>query len=166
MKKILVWFLMLSLLGLPGQVYAEKKGAEIIIQKREGLKVRGELISVKENALLLMEKKSGTDVSVEVDQIKSVVLVKKSKPNYVFFGGLLVGSALGGYLGVTLYGSGEEALAVMLGALGAAAFASLGGLLFGGTSSDEAISFEGKTDSQIQDILKKLRNAARVKNLQ
>lgn len=166
MKKFFTLFVIFFFLILQANLYSEKKGAELIIQKRGGLKVRGELIAVKEESLLLMERETGGDVSVDVKEIRAVVIVKKPKLNYGFFGGLLVGGALGGYLGATMYGPGETALAVMFGALGAAAFATLGGFIFGAVSTDEAIYFYGKSDAEIQDILKRLRSMARVKNLQ
>jgi len=166
MKKFFTLFIISFFLILQGNLYAEKKGAEIVIQKRGGVKIRGELIAVKEDSLLLMERESGSDVSVAVREIRSIVIVKKPKLNYAFFGGLLVGGALGGYLGATMYGPGEEALAVMLGVLGAVTFATLSGVIFGSASSDETIYFYGKSDAEIQDILEKLRNMARVRNLQ
>jgi hypothetical protein len=166
MKKFYALFIIFFFLILQGNLYAEKKGAEIVIQKRGGLNVRGELIAVKEDSLLLMERESGSDVSVDIREIRTIVIVKKPKLNYGFFGGLLVGGALGGYLGVTMYGPREEALAVMLGALGAAAFATLGGFIFGSASPGETIYFYGKSEPEIQDILEKLRNMARVRNLQ
>jgi hypothetical protein len=165
MKKFLALFLVCSFLILQGNVYAEKKGAELIVQKREGTQFRGELIAIRENSLLLMERESGADISVDIEEIKTIIVVKKPKPNYGFFGGLLVGGALGGYVGATMYGPGEGALAIMLGVLGAVAFASLGGLVFGTTSPDETIRFEGKTDAQIQAIWKELHKLARIKNL-
>jgi hypothetical protein len=166
MKKFFTLVLIFSLLILRGDLSADVKGAEIVVQKRGGVKVRGELIAVKENSLLLMERESGADVSVDVKLVRTVVIVKKAKLNYGFFGGLLAGGALGGYFGATMYGPGEEALAVMVGALGAVAFASLGGFIFGSASSGETINFYGKSDTEIQDTLKKLRDMARVKDLQ
>jgi hypothetical protein len=166
MKKFFTLVLIFSLLILQGVLYADVKGAEIIVHKRGGVKVRGELIAVKENSLLLMERESGNDVSVDVKEVRTVVIKKKPKLNYGFFGGLLVGGALGGYLGTTMYGPGEEALAVMLGALGAVTFATLGGFIFGSASSGETIYFYGKSDTEIHDTLKRLRDMARVKDLQ
>jgi len=157
---------MISLMILQGTMNAEEKGTELVLQKRNGQKVRGELIAVKESSLLLVEQESGADLSVEIKQIKTIVIVKKPRLNYAFFGGLLVGGALGGYLGATMYGSGEEALAIMLGALGAVAFATLGGLISGASSSESTLHLLGKTDQEIQDILEKLRNIARVKHVQ
>jgi hypothetical protein len=37
----------------------EKRGATLIIQKKDGQQVKGELIAVKENSLLLKEAESG-----------------------------------------------------------------------------------------------------------
>jgi len=64
MRKTIAMFFVFSLLCLSGSLYAEKKGAEIVVQKIDGQQARGELIAVKEDSLLLMEKESGVDMSV------------------------------------------------------------------------------------------------------
>jgi len=49
-----------------------KHGDELMIQKRDGLDVRGELIAVKQNSLLLLESDSSADVSVGIsDTVES-----------------------------------------------------------------------------------------------
>jgi hypothetical protein len=74
----------------------KKKGADLIIQKKDGRYERGELIAVKENSLLLMERNSGADVTVDVGDIRVITIVKKSK----FLTGAGTGLLIGGGIGV------------------------------------------------------------------
>jgi len=65
MKKIIPLFLVFSLLALSGNLLAkERRGAELIVQKKDGQQVRGELITVKEHSLLLLDSK-GKDASID-----------------------------------------------------------------------------------------------------
>ena len=79
MRKTVAVLLVFSLLLISGRLYAEKKGAEIVIHKMDDQQVKGELIAVKQNSLLLKESGSGVDVSVRVGDIRKVTIVKKSK---------------------------------------------------------------------------------------
>ena len=66
MKKFVTLFLAFSILMLSVPLTAkERKGADLLIQKKDGAQVRGELIAMKENSLLLMERDSGADVTVD-----------------------------------------------------------------------------------------------------
>ena len=48
---------MFSILALSGNLFAkERKGADLIVQRTDGTKVRGELIAIKENSLLMNRK--------------------------------------------------------------------------------------------------------------
>jgi hypothetical protein len=42
----------------------ERRGAKLLITKKDGGKIEGELIAVKENSLLVLTKWTGRDVSV------------------------------------------------------------------------------------------------------
>jgi hypothetical protein len=70
MKKFTDLFLVFCILALSGNLFAkERKGADLIIQKKEGQQVRGELIAVKENSLLLLERESGADMPVDIGDV-------------------------------------------------------------------------------------------------
>ena len=69
-----------------------EKGADLIIQKRDGTQVRGELIAVKQNSLLLMLGDSGFDASVDIEDIFAISFIKKSKALEGFGLGLLIGA--------------------------------------------------------------------------
>ena len=79
-RKIVSLLLILCLVVLSTNLYAKKKrGAELIVQKRDGLEVQGELIAVKEDSLLIKEAKSEADVTVDVSDIRNIRVSKKSK---------------------------------------------------------------------------------------
>lgn len=56
----------------------QKHGTKLIVQKRDGQEIRGELIAVKHNSLLLLEFESAAEVSIEIIDIKVIKVSKKS----------------------------------------------------------------------------------------
>lgn len=166
MKKFVSLFLVFSLVVLSGNLYAKKKGAEIMVQKKDGQQVRGELITVKENLLLLLETK-GADVSVDIEDVRKITIMRKSKAGK----GAIYGAILGAFFttifivedqsqprsydfGVYLRGS-----VVFIGG-----GALLGALIALDSGKDETIQIQGKSDSEIKEILEKLRKKARIRN--
>ncbi len=164
MKKAVSLVLVFSILLLSGNLFAQgRKGADLIIQKKDGTQVRGELIAVKENSILLMERDSGADVTVDIGNIKMIPIVKKPK---LWLGaglGLLAGAAAG----ALSYGSYYYFVqGFYFGAIGAGIGLFLGFFVGAAVRIDKKIQFEGKSDSEIQEILEKLRKKARVRNVQ
>jgi hypothetical protein len=93
MKKFISIILVFSLLILSGNLYAKgRRGTNLIITKKNGSIVKGELIAVKENSLLLKESKSAMDRTVEVSDI---AIIKKRTKIGAYVGGFL--GALAGY---------------------------------------------------------------------
>lgn len=76
-----------------------KHGAKLIVTKKDGWQMEGELITVKPNSLLLLDA-GGKDLSVDIADIKVIRTVKKSKVGK----GALTGSLIGGGLGVLAVG--------------------------------------------------------------
>jgi hypothetical protein len=164
MRKAISVVLVFSVLLLSGTMFAKgKEGADLMIQKKDGQQVRGELIAVKKSSLLLMERNSGADVSFIIDDIRVIRIVKKSKA--------LLGGAAGALIcggGLWLYGSTQstfdfyEVWPIL-------ALVAAGGLVIGGAVGivvgiDKIIHIEGKSDTEIQEILEKLRKKARIRN--
>lgn len=139
----------------------KRKGAELIVQKKDGQQVRGELIAVKKSSLLLLDSE-GADVSIDIADIKVIRIVKKSKAILGASSGLLIGGGGGALLGQAA--SDTESPNVWI--LGALIFGGLGLLIGAGTGAllgiDETIKIEGKSDSEIEDILEKLSKKARI----
>nr|NIM58563.1 hypothetical protein [Candidatus Aminicenantes bacterium] len=75
-KKFLALFLIFYLMMLPTSLYAKKRGAKILVTKKDGQQIQGELITVKPNSLLLLDTE-GKDVSVDIADIKVIKIVKK-----------------------------------------------------------------------------------------
>lgn len=172
MKKITALFLVLSILALSENMYAEKKGANLIIQRVDRIRVRGELIAVKKDSLLLLERESVAGVTVDIGDIEVIKIVRGSRVLVGGITGLLFGGVIGFLIG---YPQGDEGGFVIVskpqaGAIGAA----IGGVscaLFGagiGAAVGEykTIQVEGKSDVEIQRILEYLRKKARIRNSQ
>lgn len=174
MKKSISLFLVCSILNIScatisptsAEIGSKKKGADLIIQKTDGIQVRGWLIAVKENSLLLMERDSGADVSVDVINIRVITHVRKSKGSKVV--GIAIASCLVVYFGTIVWADvfGPQELAEQnppfLGLI-----AGLIGFIAGEfLVKDKTIHIEGKSDPEILEILEKLRKKARVRNSQ
>ena len=79
MKRPLAFLLIFSAVILSGNLHAEKKGVDLILKKKNGQQVRGELIAVKKDSLLLLDREQGADVTVMIEDINSIKIEKKSK---------------------------------------------------------------------------------------
>ena len=147
-----------------------KHGAKLLITKKDGQLIEGELISVKPNSLLLLDPE-GKDVSVGIADIKVIRIVKKSKAGKGALYGLLIGGAAGALLG---FASGDdesgfftftaEEKALMGGASWGIAGLILGGIAGLTSGKDKTIQIEGMTDSEIKEALDKLRKKARIRD--
>jgi len=177
-KKFRALFLMFSLMILSANLYAERKGAEIVIQKNDGKQVRGELIVVKKTSLLLKESDSGADASVDIGDTKVIKIVKKSAAGWGALSGLLVGGGLGYGLGRKASSaqydnwfpaissiSATLAITLSIGLYGLVG-AGIGALIGSEIKGKEVIQIEGKSDHEIREALEKLRSKARIKNYQ
>ena len=180
MKRFISLFLVFSVLTLSMPLTAkERKGADLIIQKTDGMQLMGELIAVKENSLVLLDRESGADVIVSIRDIGVIKIAKKSKALVGAGIGLLLGGgagAIGGLLVGRLiespkYVAWEEAKPIHEYVISAAAIGACIGAAIGAFSGSEAgkektIQFAGKSDSEIQEILEELRKKTRIKNAQ
>ena len=173
-KKFIALFLVFSLMAINCASLRttggkrEKHGAELIVTKKNGYQIEGELITVKKDSLLLLFARR-MDVSVGIEEIKVITIVKKSTfwkgPGL----GLLIGGGIGGIMGGILGSSLEEES-------GTASWAMLGGVVFGITGyilgeilgtkkgKDKSIQIEGMSDSEIQETLDQLRKKARIRD--
>ena len=164
MKKFISLFLVVSILLLSGNLFAkERKGADLIIQRTDGTQVRGELIAVKQNSLLLLGRDTGADVTVDIGDINIITIVKKSGVGL----GLVIGGAagaLGGYIGSSVFWQVDirQTWTLVGGVIGLVSGALIGKAI----SRPKTIQLEGKSDSEIKEIMEKLRKKARVKNSQ
>lgn len=176
-KKFVSLFLVFSLLALSSNLMAkERRGADLLIQKKDGKQVRGELIAVKQNSLLLKDSESGADESVDIKDVKVIKIVKKSLTYELGIGGFLLGAITLGLLHSEIV-KREEVKGEEIGkatqhqvwrtsGLGGV-IGSLAGIIIGtAVGIDKTIQIEGKPDSEIKEILEKLRNKARIPEFQ
>ncbi len=169
-KKLVSVFFAFSLVFLSTSLYAkERRGANIIITKKDGGQISGELITVKAQSLPLQDP-AGTDASVDVAEISGIQISKKSK----FWKGALIGALIGlgssALIGVTV-GDWEDSVGdnVVFSVIIFAPYSVSAGALVGGVISSSKKSkfrFEGMSDSEIQKTLTKLRKKARILNFQ
>lgn len=144
-----------------------KHGAELLIMKKDGQQLRGELIAVKQDSLILLV--SGIDSTVDIKDTRMIKVLKKSK----FLKGAGIGFVIGGISG-TLYGllamSGEDSdewanffrmLLTLVAAAGGGGIGFITGGVIGLLAGiDKTIEVEGKSDLEIIEILEKLRSRA------
>lgn len=171
MKKIVVLFLVCTLIATSPNLLAKKKrGVDLIIQKKDGQEISGELISIKrDSSLLLKIKDSGIDSTVDLDEIRTITIVKKSAAFYGVLSGFLVGS-VGGSLIVHYQHRGSERekgrdtfiAGGIFGLLGAVLGAIIGGI----SGKDKTILVEGMSEREKLEFLEKLSSRARVPDFQ
>lgn len=193
MRRFIALFLVISFLGMNCATYergeglslepGQKPGAKLVIQKKDGQQLRGELITVKQNSLLLKESESGVDVSSDIWDIETVIIEKKSKALLGVGVGFALGAATGTLIGYSMgdtdgastsLGAGmltqllgsAEFKAICTGLVGGILGAIIGGIIGSRSGTDERIQIEGKSDSEIKKILEDLRKKARVPNFQ
>ena len=163
-------FLIIIIFSICGQMSAKdrKKGAHVMIQKKDGKTIIGELLTVKSDVIILMNSLDQTGITQSVNDIKKITIVKKGR----FFKGLGLGLIIGGGSGAVLglasgddkpgflsMTAGEKAAAggLGLGILGALA----GGILGAIKGIDESVVLEGRTPKDMSRILKKLNSKSR-----
>lgn len=151
-----------------------RTGAIINVQKTDNQIVKGELIAVrkKDNSLILLHEKMG-EMYVDIKDIKIIQMYLGTKAKEGATIGLLVGGLTGVILGFSSgddppgwfsFTSAEKAffLGLCYGAIG-----SLVGLCIGSSiSNNVTILIEGRSDTEINEILEELRKLARVPEFQ
>jgi hypothetical protein len=158
--------------AIPSAAKEKRKGAEVLILKKDGQRIKAELLAVKEGRLILMDASNFSDVTCAVEDIQSLCLVKRTK----ILKGLGLGSLSGGIAGSGLgllsgndkpgfmsFTAGQKAVLLGLG------LAAMGGII-GGVSGaiigiDESVDLEGRSSEDIEGILRKLDREARFPQL-
>ena len=184
-QRFISLFLIISLLILPMTLTAnDRRGVNLELYKvksqaepemeetpweRVGPDIKGELIAVKQNSLLLKDSRTGADVSVDIADIKMIKIEKKSKTGKRALYGLGIGAIGGALIGLSIEPTEkvnrfQNVLGgvVWFGGMGALAGVIVGGFL----GIDKKIMIEGKSDSEIKEVLEDLRRKARVPDFQ
>ena len=174
MKRFICLGLAVSILLLSGSgpAFGARKGSHVIIVKKDGGKMEGELIAVKRSSLLILGSRSGADESVDLSDIMTVEVQNRSKP----LTGMLIGAAAGTLVGlaskpeppettvekVVAIFTGGDAMYVPVIALAGTTVGLTGGLLAG---KDKSIRIDKLSAPGTNAALKYLAKRARVKGL-
>jgi hypothetical protein len=144
-----------------------KRGSKLIVTKLDGQLIKGELITVKPNSLLLLDTE-GKDVSIDIVDIKVLRIVKKSKAGKGALKGLVVGGGGLGLIAGIIDIAGEDhsfidyvSDSIIVIGLPLALIGAFVGAIEG---IDKTIQIEGKSDSEIQEIMDKLGKKARIRD--
>jgi hypothetical protein len=178
MKKIMTLVIGVSLLFPSGALFAkERHGAEIEITVNLGPNIEGELIAVTQDLILVLE--DGLKKSIKISDINVITVVKRgSKVGKGAISGVLVGGIGGGLIGFASgLPSGNTSLKFHFEGVGAAIGVAIGALIGAGTgaligsvyrfkANAEFFQINGKSDSEIKEILTKLRSKARFPDYQ
>ena len=150
-----------------------KRGAEFIIQKKDGQQIKGELIAVKPNSLLLLNT-YGKDESVDIEDIKIIIVKEKLKVTRYLLRGAIWGPVGYSIFLLCLYpiygGYGGERIKLSEYYKNALPGILLSPLIMAATLAVFRPKFirkfkiEGMTDSEISDVLDYLRKKARIRD--
>lgn len=140
----------------------ERRGAVLVIQKKDGQKIEGELIAVIQNSLILSAKYSNNDFNINLQDVGLIRIVKESKEGRGFWVGFGIGAilqALNSRFNPAAEVGRDEILSralvtgVIFGFIGMG-MGSLAGI-------DETIQIEGSSPEKLPLIREKLRAKAR-----
>jgi len=92
--------LVLALLA-PGLTAKERRGHDVIVTKKDGTVVQGELLAVKGTDLIIMESSTSGGVTASLAEVKTVKVIKPSKFLKGLGIGFLVGAPIGAVIGAT-----------------------------------------------------------------
>ena len=159
-KKFILVFLVFSLLMLPVNLYAKKRGAELIIWKKDGQLIKGELIAVKENSLLVLDTE-GKDINIEIYEITLIGFKRKLRMLKGFVRGTLI---IACYLLISQNYISLGNLIWNATFLGGSTGALVTVLTRGSPRTIKTLHIEGMTESEIQEILDILRKKARIRD--
>jgi hypothetical protein len=146
-----------------------KSGNTLALTLKNGQTIKGELLTVKGDRLILLNANSLAAPETRIGDVAWIRIMKKSRLLPGLGRGLLIGGASGAVLGLLSGGDqsgflsfsvGQTALvgALGLGLLGA----SVGGIIGAIAGIDETMDVGTLTASQIDQVLNKLKQCARV----
>jgi len=152
----------------------ERRGAELAIHKLDGQQLKGELIAVKPASLLLLDSQSGVDMSVLAKDVDVIKIIKKPKTLAGAVIGFIAGAGAGALVGLVVDEAigqkdlvwGPQHSALLGGSIGGVVGGVVGGAIGANAGHPETLRIAGKSDTEIKELLEKLRRQARVTNAQ
>lgn len=157
----------IALLIIPGDLMA-RKGARLLIEKRDQQQLKGELLSVDVEEKKLVLRTGGEGVKIYMDEVESIRILRQSFSMRAVGKGFLIGAGIGAGFALITYSDpdGENILGRELYMLLLAGVFGLLGAIHGGTGGPykKRIRIKGKFPSEIKKILKRLKKKALFKN--
>ena len=142
----------------------EKRGAELVISKKDGAVVKGELLAVKEEDLIIMDESTPGGVTVSLKDARSVKVVKHGQTVLVL-GSAFIGGAIGAATGYATQTGQHGLLAGYLKGPAAGIGAGIGvlaGALVGAMiGSDKTLKIANADPGSIRSVIDQLRPLAR-----
>jgi len=100
MKKSTVLFLMFSLILLSGNMISrERQGARIIVHKKDGQILKGELVAVQQTHMLMLNSKTKYDERIDISDVKAMNVIGKPRIGLRILIGSMLGAGIGSALG-------------------------------------------------------------------
>jgi hypothetical protein len=169
-RELLVVIMVLALLA-PGLAAKEKRGHDVIVAKKDGTAVSGELLAVRGTDLIIRDGSNSAGITASLADVKSVKVIKSSKLLKGVGMGFLIGAPIGALLGVS---SGKTDPGWFewtpgQGAVGFGVLFGVTGMLIGGTagaiaSIDKNVRIEAPTPVSLASAAGTLRRYARERN--
>jgi hypothetical protein len=152
-------------------------GAQLVLQKKDGKEVKGELLAVRGRTLVLKEAVTLSGINAYADDLISIRIIRAKFNPIGSIIGVALGATAGFFAGKSMapdsrksirgFGAGfgaSEAMSsfawVCIGIGGAVAGGVLGGLIGHAATSDEIIQIDGRSPDEIQKALTSLRSKA------
>lgn len=161
---ILSLFLLILTPHLPAK---ERRGADVLIRKIDGMEIQGELIAVKKQALLVLSKE-GLDVTTQIKEIDKVIVINKRHPWRGLGIGLAAGLVGGAIVGALFPGSAEpkdfyifRMFPLIVGPIGLLAGLTINEIL----SIDKTYQIQGGSSYIVQVRLGQLKKRARMREV-
>ena len=157
--------LLIASVGGSGVLWAkERRGAQLIIELKDGGRAAGELISVGNSSLLLLDAQ-GKDGTCDVAQIARIRIVRISRGKTGAIIGFLAGGLVFGVVGSAAAEQDNASRSsgfLILGGIGGAISGGIGLGLGAVLGHDKMMDFSGRSDAEIEHNLKKLHRYSRV----
>jgi hypothetical protein len=158
-----IYFVLFIIFLSQQQIWADRKGAQIRLQRTDQQTLEGELIAVRDTQLILIDSTS-QDQAIDLSEISTMFIKRDAHPLM----GVLIGMVAGGVIGSALAPS-KTPMAEMskmgYGLIGILAGGVLGGAIGGALGSDSQIVVTKMSPAERARLLVKLRSKARVQNV-
>ena len=162
--------LVLALLA-PALGVKERREAQVIVTKRDGTVVQGELLAVRDANVIIMDRSTSGGITVGLQEIQEVKVVRSSKVLKKMGKGFLFGGLIGAGLGFLAWDPDAEGFVLqantragnaMLGAIVVGVVGTMIGGIAGGFSGiDKKITIHSATPEDISRLVVQLRPLAR-----